>query len=239
MGLSISYELSLPASTPREAVERVLEKLRRFAASLPVEKVGGEIVSCDDDCPWGAIVLPAKGGKRGKTQRLEALEPESAVFFPVEPGAGAETAFIGFARHRPNPVTRGRWFGQWSCKTQYASSPAHGGIDHFVRCHLALVAILDEAKRLKIGVNVRDEGGYWRGRRVPRLLVMLAKYDQIIARVAGRLKDALAKEGVSMAAPITERPDFERLEAGASGAMPAAWSEETKSLIARTRGKLA
>jgi hypothetical protein len=88
-------------------------------------------------------------------------------------------------------------------------------------------------------VKVTDEGGYWRGRRVPRLLAMLEKYDQIIARVAGRLKDALAKEGVSMAAPITERPDFEHLEAGGSRATPAAWTEETKALIARTRGKLA
>jgi hypothetical protein len=238
VGLSIHYELSLPGSTPREAVERIVEQLRRFAATLPIERVTDEIISCDGDCPWGAIFLPSKGGRRGKTRRLEALEPECAVFFSVFPGAGSESAYVGFARHRPNPVTRGRWFGQWACKTQYASSPAHGGVDHFVRCHLALVAILDEAKRLKLGVKVNDEGGYWRGRRLPRLLAMLEKYDQIIARVAGRLKDALAKEGVSMAAPITERPDFERLEAGGKQAPKPAWSEETKALIARTRGKL-
>ena len=36
------------------------------------------------------------------------------------------------------------------CKTHYASDPRCGGLPNFLRCHLGVVALLDEAKNLGI-----------------------------------------------------------------------------------------
>jgi len=235
LGLSIHYELSLPGSTPREAVERIVERLRRICATLPLDVVADAIASEQGACEWGAISVP-RG--RGRVRTMEMIEPEQAVYFAARPGAGCEPVFLGVARHRPNGLTRGRWFGQWACKTQYAASPQHGGIDHFVRCHLAVIAMLDEVKRLKIGVKVRDEGRYWTTRRVPRLLKALDLYDRVIARIVGRVKDAFADRD-AVVAPITQRPDFEHLEAGTTRrtAKPS-WTSGVRALVRRTGGTL-
>ena len=233
MGLSIHYTLTLPAAAKREAVERSVEALRRACAPLPLDFAADAIASDDGTCEWGAVAIPQG---RGRVRTMAMIEPRQAVYFAARPGAGCEPVFLGVARHPENPTTRGRWYGQWACKTQYASSPQHGGLDHFVRCHLAVIAMLDEAKRLEFGLKVSDEGGYWTSRRLPRLLATLDRYNRVIARLAGRMKDTFKG---SFVAPITKRPDFEHLEAGAKRAVPTSWSPEVRALVRRTRGRLA
>jgi hypothetical protein len=231
VGLSIGYELSLPSSVTQDAIAERLEHVRLDCIPMPGVSVDSALTVGTD---WGAAAFPVG---RGRVQQMEVIEPEVAVYFTLRPGEGAEPAIFGLARHRPNPRTRGRWFGQWACKTQYAASPKHGGIDHFVRCHLAVIAALDLVKRRRISVKVFDDGGFWKSRRLPRLLAALDAHDRVIARVVGRFKDAFADRG-GVVAPITERPDFEHLEAATRpGAPPERWSVDVRALLRWTKGR--
>ena len=51
------------------------------------------------------------------------------------------------------------------CKTQYASNPACGGVENFLRCHLVVVRLLDFLRATGlVAVEAHDEGGYWEHR---------------------------------------------------------------------------
>jgi hypothetical protein len=97
----------------------------------------------------------------------------------------------------------------WSsfCKTQYASGH---GLDHFLRCHLSVVRLLDHAKELGILASVNDEGGFWEKRDVKALAQQVGEWNQSMAAFVGQLKDMF---GGDFKAPITKYPDFEHLEA--------------------------
>lgn len=117
------------------------------------------------------------------------------------------------------PRHEGRWYGFSGCKTMYAADPSCGGLDHFIKCHLGLIAALGEAESLGFGVTVTDSGGYWQTHELPRLLGELHRWNQVVAQVVGPIKDAFEERGDGIVrAPITERPDFEHLEAGGGGA---------------------
>ena len=93
------------------------------------------------------------------------------------------------------------------CKTQYASQH---GMDHFVRCHLSVIRMLDHAKELGILGSVSDEGDYWEKRDVKALVQEVGDWNEQIAGLVGQMKDLL---GGGVEAPITQYPDFEHLEA--------------------------
>src|SRR5207248_2323522 len=100
------------------------------------------------------------------------------------------------------------------CKTQYASNPACGGLENFLRCHLGVVKLLDFARRTGLAaVEVDDEGDYW-GRRDPVALARaVGRENEFLAALAGRLKDRAGRQGLSVEAAVLGFPDFERLEA--------------------------
>ena len=56
------------------------------------------------------------------------------------------------------------WSWRSFCKTHYASDPRCAGLPNFLRCHLGVVALLDEAKKLGILGTVSDEGDFWETR---------------------------------------------------------------------------
>ena len=103
------------------------------------------------------------------------------------------------------------WYS--SCKTQYAGNPKLGGEPNFLKAHLSLIELLDRIEMTGVKVRIRDDSRYAKHRDVDRLLREVRKWDSIIASVAGRLGDALGREGHSLVAPIKNRPDFEHLEA--------------------------
>ncbi len=107
------------------------------------------------------------------------------------------------------------WFWGSFCKTQYASNPEHGGVPHFLRCHLAVVKLLDRAKELGILESVSDEGDYWEDRDVESLARHVGEWNSMLAGWAGQLKDALEDQGngLSLQAGILGFPNFEHLEA--------------------------
>ena len=92
---------------------------------------------------------------------IEVVRPHPLVCVPVWPGKGCEPAAFGFCKLPPME----RW--QWShtCCTQPASRLEHGGLENFLRCHLALIGLLDAIKRAGFAeVEVQDDGGYWKCR---------------------------------------------------------------------------
>ena len=58
-------------------------------------------------------------------------------------------------------------------------------VEHFVRCHTAIVALLDEAARLGFDVRVDDEGEYWEDRDVRKLAAKVDDMNHLIAGLAG------------------------------------------------------
>ena len=76
-----------------------------------------------------------------------------------------------------------------------------------------MVAILDAAVRIGFDVTVRDETGYWQSRSTEMLLSAVRKMNQLVARFAGAMSDAIG-ERHDVRAPIFEHPTFERLEMG-------------------------
>jgi len=148
--------------------------------------------------PWDEDVPPLTG------------EPDSALAFFVNPGHGCETAHFGFLRRVDAIGAHADWFWRCSCKTQYASIVSD---EHLIACHTALVRLLDHAIELGIDVVVYDETHYWETRDTSRLVDEVHKMNQVVARFAGRLSDAMG-EGKDVQASIFEHPRFERLEMG-------------------------
>jgi hypothetical protein len=110
----------------------------------------------------------------------------------------------GHSRRLRTGLTGWRWSS--FCKTEYAS---RHGLDHFVRCHLCVVRMLDHAAKLGILASVTDEGDYWQKRDVQALAKEVGEWNENMAALVGQMKDLLGGE---VKAPIAEFPDFEHLE---------------------------
>jgi len=85
-------------------------------------------------------------------------------------------------------------------------------VEHFLRCHLSVVRLLDRARELDLLAEVSDEGGYWQDRDVRKLAEQVGEWNAMIAAVAGGIKDAL-DDPSQVQAPIAGYPNFEHLEA--------------------------
>lgn len=227
MGLTIHFDLGLPAAVSRaEAVER-LRTLQAGAMSRQCDFVGPifethageslgdwpgdrrEIEQCFRTWAW----LQLDGAQPADSGEGELLP--DAVGFVVVTGKNCEPAMFGLAWVPPrdaefnllaNEPPAWRW--HYACKTQYASI---SGDDHFVKCHTTLIALLDEAARLGFEVAVEDEGGFWETRDVDRLLASVQEMNRIVARFGGALHDAIGSRH-SVEGAIFGHPDFERLE---------------------------
>ena len=242
MGLTIYYDLSLPAETPEVEVYRLLAKLRDEARTLPFEATSElvRLTEQDLDRPSPMRGLAFEGledvvdvvGRfvRDKLYReshgLEVEHAPDEEYFYVEAPDGLPVVVIGFAvapgagsepasfalAKLDEQDTSSRWFWQAFCKTQYAS--AHGD-DHFVKCHTSVVALLDAAQRIGITCDVHDEAGFYESRDESQLLASVDKMNRLIAQFAGHLSDAYAEAGGDsrqVQGEIFRHPDFERLE---------------------------
>jgi hypothetical protein len=106
---------------------------------------------------------------------IEVIRPHPLVCFPVWPGEGCEPAAFGFC-----DVPPGGWQWSYSCCTQHASSPEHGGLEDFLRCHQALVALLDAIQGAGLAeVEVKDDGGYWERRDQEKLVEAVQAWNDI------------------------------------------------------------
>jgi hypothetical protein len=150
------------------------------------------------------------------------VAPQRLIAFSTWPGEGSEPPNFGLGIY-PKTIEveeRGRKkkvrsnLGDWSwssfCKTQYVSNPECGGVANFLRCHLAVVALLDHAAKLGVLKEVRDEGDFYEKRDVKALATEVGDWNSVIAGWAGRLKDQF---GDAIQAEVANFPDFEQLEA--------------------------
>jgi hypothetical protein len=161
-----------------------------------------------------AIIVP-------DNQKLHGISPSHIIAFLTRPGEGSEPAIFGFCKYPSNAtlpsgkkiVTDKRgWCRSAFCKTQYASDPKCGGVENFLRCHLAIIKLLDFVKATGLAtVEVEDEGGYWTNRSVEALAKEIAKWNEFVAAAIGAFRDSV--EGKMIEAPITGFPNFEHLEA--------------------------
>jgi hypothetical protein len=148
------------------------------------------------------------------------LVPRMGFVLPVIVGKGCEPLWLGLARY-PDGVdapdgqchlthlTGLRWKG--FCKTQFAS--LHGW-EHFRRCHLAVIGLLEAARRLGCRVKIDDEGEYWPDRNEAKLRRNVDEMNYAIAAAAGAMKDFDKATGAAgVQSPIFAHPQFEYLEA--------------------------
>jgi hypothetical protein len=128
----------------------------------------------------------------------------------------------------------GVWVGSDSPKTQYASLPTHGGTPHFIKAHLQIIAVLDIGREMGVVVRVDDDGGYWEARDIKKLLECLRLNQAAVAQLFGMLKDAFGGDQVE--SPITEHPDFERMEAQESALQAVTAWEPSRDVEQAERG---
>ncbi len=243
MGLTIHYSLT----TQRGEVEarNLVAALHQAAQDLPFKELG-DIVDlsgaacgferCDRKNPLHWMLCQAQGSVRlsqvhrtGTGRMADAwlnVSPSRVIGFNAWPGEGCEESNFGLCQY-PGEIFSPR-FGRvktklagwhWSsfCKTQYASNPDRGGVVNFLRCHLTVVAMLDQAKKLGCLECVSDEGGFWQKRDVPALVNEIGSWNQMLAAFGGKLKDVLRE---SLQSAISEYPNFEQLEAAGQSQLP-------------------
>jgi len=227
MGLTIHYSLQSASRTPAKA-RQLVEQLRQKALDLPFKEVGeivevnGDTANFDkfgEDDPNRWLLIQA-GQYLERDGRHYRIMPTQMVAFSTLPGDGSEEANFGLAVYPKTIEVDGKKLrtnlGHWSwssfCKTQYASNPDVGGVENFLRSHLAVVKLLDAAAEIGILKEVSDEGDYWQKRDIKALATEVGDWNTMIAGWAGRLKDSF---GDGVVAEITKFPNFEHLEAKA------------------------
>ena len=255
MGLTIHYQL---ATTGEEALARkVIQQLHQAALDLPFHHVGEIVEFQGDECDWKQradddpnrwlliqadtpIALPVKPWEKRQGIRREMnVFPMQVIAFGTMPGDGCEDANFGLCQY-PGEVSHPEYgklktkLKGWSwhsfCKTLYASDPRCGGLPNFLRCHLGVVALLDEAKRLGVLGTVSDEGDFWDTRSLERLTKEIGDQSAMLAGFLGALKDAMGQApggAGTVEAPIAGYPNFEHLEAEGQRLLP----EQLKTML--------
>ncbi len=258
IGLTIHYQL---ATSGNEAhALKLVQQLHQAALDLPLERVGDITEFRGDQCDWNQrakddphrwlliqacthIELPAEPWEKreGVTRETDVL-PLHVIAFETEPGGGCEPANFGLCQF-PSEVSHPE-FGKlqtklkgWSwrsfCKTHYASDPRCGGLPNFLRCHLGVVALLDEARRLGFLGKVSDEGEFWETRSLERLTKEVGEQSAMLASFLGALQEAArqASDGAArLEAPIAGYPNFEHLEAEGQRLLPEQLKAALKAL---------
>jgi hypothetical protein len=206
MGLTIHYQLSLPAYSATR-VRKQVEILRQKCLDLPFEKVFDLKEVKGKDCNYENhprnsnlrwfLVMSSIGNR----------VPTHVIGFDALVGKGCESLELAFAKE-----TGKGWTASGFCKTQYASNPACGGVANFLKCHLLVIKVMDIAKELGFKVDVSDEGNYWKKRDPKALAEEVGEWDINLASFAGALTDAFSKKGDRVESEIAKYPNFEQLE---------------------------
>ena len=227
MGLTVHYRLKTHLER-QDDVRFALTRMREAALKLPFKEVGNLVEFTgaattydrdDDDYSW--LKIQAGAHVQSDTGFLQ-VRPSHIIAFETWPERLRASQF-GLCRYPAPSSTRSRppsldrhqpdRLAQESfCKTQYASDPACGGVENFVRCHLLVIQMLDLfAKAGWFEVDVTDESRHWADRDPRRLAQTVGEWNELVAAVVGQVKDA--GEHVDLQAPIARFPDFEHLEA--------------------------
>lgn len=176
MGLTIHYTLTVKRGTSVRWFKNLLHRTWRLAlkSGCPLASKVLHSTESDPDVPEWFQVAP------GNRSRLGGGPGTHGWLLEIWPGESCETALFGTLQHRrPLPRRRGQpgwrtryskcsdWKLQAFCKTCYA---ARHGTSHFIECHLRVIRLLDFLREAGLKVEVHDETGYWKTRRIEPLL---------------------------------------------------------------------
>ena len=228
MGLTIHYKLQSDVRTAKQA-RQLVEQLRKKALDLPFAEVGAVVElkgnACDyhtydgnNSLRWLAIQAEQHVERESNYYRVK---PKHVIAFTADPGEDCEPANFGLCLYPatifvPDPRTGlncrlrtelNGWCWSSFCKSQYAT---RHGLEHFLRCHLSVIRMLDYAKELGILASVNDEGDFWEKRDIQALAQEVGSWNEGMAALVRKLKDLF---GGNIEAPITKFPNFEHLEA--------------------------
>lgn len=213
MGLDIFYDLHAPDGWDSNRVRKTLTKAREFALGLGFAEVG----PVEPNDPEHPVSICLK--RHSKKYAFLSVEAKRGWRFRTWPGEGCETAFFGLCRFPSHLEKDGRsfatgygkgWHYHTWCKTQYADVISR---EHFLKCHLGVIRILDFLKEAGLKVGARDGGDYWKTRDLKRLAAKLDEMHCLVAAVTGAFKDASEKMTGQVISPITGKKNFEHLEA--------------------------
>jgi len=190
MGLTIHWDLEFKG-TNQEVLEK-LKALRKVAKELPFQRIEGP-----EELNYANFVAAREKGERYKGWKHWACiqgnfydtKIEKAFCLHLYPGIGCEPMNIGL-RRLDNSLN---WSWASFCKTQYA--------EEFAKCHLLVIQILDECKRLGILKRVNDEGDYWKTRDIKVLGISINESTEMLQGLSKKL----SKTEFQVKAPITER----------------------------------
>ncbi len=167
MGVTIHFKLAAPPETDRAQAREIVAQLRRgalrYRSAGRVEAVlplGEDARALRQGRTWRFIRPPG----RAELSDVVELAPLEGFVLAAKVGQDCEPLWLGLCRYPLMMLAAGRrrrtrldgWRWEGCCKTQYAS--LHGW-PHFRRCHLAVLGLLDAARRLGCRVEVSDEGG--------------------------------------------------------------------------------
>ncbi len=178
MGLTIHYSFEAKAQIDLQ-VKSTIENLQQIALRLPFKEVGeicdfiGQECNPNAGSPETLLVQAAID-----FDSEELLDPPKRIIgFTTLPGKGSERANFALCRRASF-----KWTFNGFCKTQGASDPDFGGVENFLRSHLALITLLDSAKQLGILESVKDEGAFWQNRDVDALVDHLGCFNQAVVK---------------------------------------------------------
>jgi hypothetical protein len=228
MGLTIHYHLHTTGGITQ--ARRLVHALHDAAQALPFKELDPVVELQGDACnfdkrtqddPLRWLLCQAQEYVDIGPGRSMGVAPSHLIAFSTWPGEGCESANFGLCKYPATVKVDGRtirtklsgWHWSSFCKTQYASSPDCGGVPNFLSCHLMVVNLLDQAQKLGCLKSVSDEGDFWEKRNLSALAAEVGSWNQMIAALGGKLKDALEGGPVSVQAPITSFANFESLEA--------------------------
>lgn len=220
MGLTIHYGLSYREPGRRTTAEdclAALERLRQAALDLPFEFVGPvtHLIGKDADFRFVSRESPNHWALCQAQTYVElpdkssiSVSPKELVFFSAWPGKECEEANFGLARYPTSIVYNGQryrvpgngWRWHSFCKTQYASNVS---IQHFLRCHSTVCALLLKARELGFKVTVYDEGRFWGKWDYDALAHEVAEWNDMLASFVRALNNALGQDGC-IGAPIQD-----------------------------------
>ena len=258
MGLTIHYSLRSRGSDVH--ARKLVSALHQAAHDLPFKELGEVVTLSGEQCDFNKrdrddalrwLLVQSTESVELKTVHRSAntqssrtwidVSPTRVIAFTTRPGDGCESANFGFCQY-PTEIVVSRygrlkttlpgWRWRSFCKTQYASDPRCGGVPNFLKCHLSVVAMLDQARTLACLERVYDEGHFWEKRDLQALVREIGSWNEMIAAFGGRLKDLLGDGALVAESAISRYPNFEQLEAAGQKKLPPGF-EMLAKLIAR------